>query len=996
VSVIDDEERLARVIAGHVAELLGVATVETDAGLWSMGLDSLAAMRLVRRLYTDHGLALRADAALHAGTVAALAKLAAQSARPSRAETGAAEVSVPTTGQLALWLDGQVRPELALGNLVLFGFRMTGPLDTTRLTEAIRQVVRRHDALRTGITTDEDGMPVAVTVPEERALRLNVTEAGGGLAERTSALARAVDVADGPLIAVELQCGDGWTDLVAAVAHIAFDGHSEALFAAELNAFLRGERLPPVRSFAHAYGAQASDRTAPAGWIAELAATEPLTWPGEPPGGAGDRYGRLACDPDEAACRALEAAARTAGVTPFVLALHRFGRALRAVTGARSFRVGVPTAGRDDPAAHATIGYFVREAVVPLRDGELDGSPAGLLETWRQAMRWSGTSPHDLARGIRRAGNRDPIFGAQFIWQNTISADWDVPGVRVEPLDVHPVAPQTDLSLELWPSQDGRIRGALEYDRAVVPAQAAAEVRARFLAELTELTELAELAGPAAQAQADDHRPRSVWRRIREHAERNGDHVALRGGGEQVTYRELTEQALRRAEHLSRRMKEPGELVGIALPNGRDAVVTMLAAMAAGGAFLPLDTACPPERLAEITRDARLRILIDESTPPPEDPATRWSAPPTADDLDALACVFYTSGSTGRPRGVMMPHGPLAAYVRNLVADWHITPADRFVQLSALAWANSGEEIFTCLTAGATLYVEPGLRFLPMGAFVSFVAENDITVLDLPTVFWRELTDFLHRGEAALPSGVRLVVIGGDGLDRHSVRKWQAVAPAGVRLVNTYGSTEFGLALQADIDGRPPPEAPPPIGRPLPGIVAYVDGRPLDTLPAGTTGELAIGGATVARGYLNDPELTAERFRRDGSGRRRFHTRDLVRVREDASLEFVGRIDRQAKIRGNRVDLTEIEALLENEPGVTRAVAVPLAGPDGQTRLVAVVTGEDPDPAGLRAALLRRLPAFAVPDRVLPVADLPLLSSGKKDVLTARQIAAERAGFPWT
>ena len=516
-------------------------------------------------------------------------------------------------------------------------------------------------------------------------------------------------------------------------------------------------------------------------------------------------------------------------------------------------------------------------------------------------------------------------------------------------------------------------------------------------------------------ASADHSRP-PVWASIATRADEDGGRIAIRSPDTEVTYRHLMDRATALAARLAPYLDGPEDLVGVMLPNGVEAVIAVLASMMAGGAYLPLDAGAPRERLRAILDEARPRVVVveagqqDGSAPLPcpvvrvhDDPESSagFSPPPAASQPDGLACVYYTSGSTGSPRGVMMTHRALSAYVANLVTDWKINSSDRFLQFTSLVWATSGEEIFSCLTAGGTLVVENELRVRSMSDFLTVVAERSVTILDLPTVYWRELVSFLVQQRRAMPPGVRLVVIGGDVLDRRSVEQWGSLGTPLPRLVNSYGSTEFGLALQNDVDPAGSPDDFRSIGRPLPGIRAYVDGDDARSAPHGTTGELSIGGGTVSRGYLGDSALTAERFRPDplgdGSGTRLFRTRDMVEVGADGRLAFVGRSDRQVKVRGNRVDLTEVEAALEAEESVVRAVAVALTADSGHTRLFALVMtegGASTNAAELRRALTGKLPAAAVPARIFPVASLPLLASGKKDVQAARRTVRQLVARP--
>lgn len=424
-------------VARGAAEVLGLSTVERGAPLWRLGFDSLAALRLVQWLYSGHGVRLRADAVLRAETPEAIAALVTES--PDVAQ-------VPTDGQQSLWLDEQLRPGHAMANVVLLGYRLgVDPV------AALHWLVERHDALRTTVTRGADGRPFSTTLATSAALRVATFAEETPQRQCVETLARSVDLARGPIIAAGLRGGD----LLLAVHHAAFDGHSEAVLAEELSAFLRGERPPPPRPFLEVAGAVVSVGDGLAEWAARLAATHQLTWPG-PGGDAG--CGRLGGEPEP----------RT-----FLATLRSFGRAVREVTGVRSFRVAVPTSGRDDPASHGTIGYFVRPAVVPLGDAELDGPPEALARTWEQAARWSSAGLRELSAAIRRAGGRGPLYQALLAWQNTIPVTWRIPGTPVTDLEPAPLRAQTDLAVQLWPGRSVFV----DHDRARVPEPAATAIR---------------------------------------------------------------------------------------------------------------------------------------------------------------------------------------------------------------------------------------------------------------------------------------------------------------------------------------------------------------------------------------------------------------------------------------------------------------------------------------------------------------------------------------
>jgi amino acid adenylation domain-containing protein len=371
-----------------------------------------------------------------------------------------------------------------------------------------------------------------------------------------------------------------------------------------------------------------------------------------------------------------------------------------------------------------------------------------------------------------------------------------------------------------------------------------------------------------------------------------------------------------------------------------------------------------------------------------------------------LAYVIYTSGSSGTPKGVMVEHGALAVFVAGAAAALGVGPGDRVLQFASISFDTSAEEIFPCLTRGAALVLRDAAMAGSFAAFLGQVERAGITLLDLPTAYWHELVADLARRELPLPACVRLVVIGGEEARASTLAAWRARVGTRVRLLNTYGPTEAtvvatlqDLTLPAGGPGTPGAAAAArvPIGRAVAGARTYVLGRDLDLLPAGLDGELWIGGAALARGYLGRPDLTADRFRPNpfapaapaapgapadtgAAGERIYRTGDLVRLLPGGELAFRGRIDRQVKLRGFRIELGEVEAALRRLSGV-REAAVVLAGGGASRRLVAFAVAEPPAPAAreLRALLAKALPEHMVPAEIVFLEALPLTPSGKLD-----------------
>jgi len=484
--------------------------------------------------------------------------------------------------------------------------------------------------------------------------------------------------------------------------------------------------------------------------------------------------------------------------------------------------------------------------------------------------------------------------------------------------------------------------------------------------------------------------PVSVPRLVERQVDRRPEAVAVRSAGAEVSYRELDERANRLAHELRRRGVGPERLVGVCLPRGVDMVVAVVAVLKAGGGYLPLDPRHPPARTAGILTDSAAALVLTDRDlaglvvdaggrpvvldgPDAEAisarPATR---PEPAVGPPGLAYVIYTSGSTGRPKGVAVEHRSVVDFVEQIGAAYRIDDGTRLLALAPLTFDVSVFDLLAGLGRGATVVLAGDGDRLSVDRLQRLLTEERVGVAELPPALMPLLDP------DALPD-LRLVSVGGEAPAGELVHRW---ATPTRRFVNGYGPTEATVAVTlAEVSGRH--TAPPPIGRPMPNHRAYVLDERLDPVAVGAPGELCVAGPGLARGYLGQPAATAERFVPDPHanepGQRMYRTGDRVRWLADGSLEFLGRIDRQLKVRGFRVEPAEIESAALAHPGIDAAV-VDAVDADGARHLVAWVSGPGPpDTAKLRDLLASRLPPYMLPDRVVRLDRVPLTPSGKVD-----------------
>ena len=496
--------------------------------------------------------------------------------------------------------------------------------------------------------------------------------------------------------------------------------------------------------------------------------------------------------------------------------------------------------------------------------------------------------------------------------------------------------------------------------------------------------------------------PPPVHVQFQQQAERTPDAIALSWGGQELTYAQLEGRANQLARHLQNLGVGPEITVGISVDRSADMIVAVLGVLKAGGAYVPLDPAYPPDRLAAMIEDSGIRVLITREhiagSLPDNVPATvlmdsQWheiaagSALGVASSVkpENLAYIIYTSGSTGKPKGVMIEHHSLAAYVASAAPLLRFGPADRVLQFASLNFDASAEEIYCTLLAGGTLVLRSEAMLASTADFLKTVQDWRITVLDLPTAFWHMLAVDMSRQKLRLPQDVRQVIIGGERALPDRLSLWESCVGMGVSLLNGYGPTETTIAStmwKPDRSGQAQ-GASVPIGKPLNGVHAYVVDSSGKLAGEGSVGELWLGGFGVARGYLNQPAMTAQKFVPDpfGGGGRIYKSGDMVRRLPDGNLEFVGRVDHQVKVRGFRIELGEIESALNALESVRESVVTAKTGPAADTRLVAYIVPSRPDfRAGeIRQSLKGKLPEYMIPSAFVVLDAMPLGPTGKID-----------------
>ncbi|MBV9775217.1 MAG: amino acid adenylation domain-containing protein, partial [Gemmatimonadetes bacterium] len=728
----------------------------------------------------------------------------------------------------------------------------------------------------------------------------------------------------------------------------------------------------------------------------------------------------------------LRGLARREGATLFMTLLAGCQVLLAKYSGQEDVVVGTPVAGRTHRETEELIGFFVN--MLPLR-GDLSGDPtwAELLGRTRETA--LGAYDHQALPfeklveelGVERSLTHSPVFQAVFTLTRAGGAE--APslggGVALEPFGGGAGIAKFDLDLVFTDAGEAlmgaivhpaelfdagtieRMAGHLETVLESMAADPGCRLSGLSLLRGAERTQVLE----AWNATTGGYEKALVHERFAEQAARTPTAVSVQWGEEVLGYAELDARSNRLAHHLRGLGVGPETRVGVCLRRTPELMVALLGVLKAGGAYVPLDPTYPPERIAYMLDDAAVPVLLTEQALLARLPEHRaeivcvdrdaariaaGGAEPPAVDLspDNPAYVIYTSGSTGKPKGVVVPHRAMAWFVGAAREVYEITAEDAVLQFASMNFDTSVEEIFPTLLSGGRLVLRTEEVLGSARIFLDACREWGITVLNLPTAYWHELVAELSAGEGAdLPPETRIVIVGGERALPERLRAWRERFGGAVRLVNAYGPTETTVvATVADLTAAPDGESASsplrvvPIGRPLPHARVYVLDMRGEPLPVGVPGELYVGGGGVSRGYLGLPDLTADRFVPDPhgveAGARLYRTGDRVRWLPDGSLEFLGRVDDQVKVRGFRVEPGEVEAVLHGHPSVEAAVVVVREDVPGDRRIVAYVTPSGdaaPDPAELRAYAGRELPDYMVPSAVVVLEAVPLMPNGKVD-----------------
>lgn len=729
--------------------------------------------------------------------------------------------------------------------------------------------------------------------------------------------------------------------------------------------------------------------------------------------------------------------AKTWGVTLYMTLLTAFAVLLHRYTGQKDIIIASPTEGRSQSEFAATVGFFVN--ILALRVNIADNPTfSALLTQVRQTV---------LA-AIAHQDYPSPLLVEQFQKQHHLSltkilrvsfnlmklqelgadielsvsrqakprTDWG--GLRLEPFVIPQQEGQNDLVFDMMETQESLL-GLLRYNTDLFTATTITRIAEHFQTLLQAIVVNPHqpigslpLLGETERQQllesnyTIDSPHQCIHQLFAAQVAQTPEAVAVVFQDQQLTYQELNARANQLAHHLQTLGVGAEVLVGICVERSLEMIVGLLGILKAGGAYVPLDPAYPQERLSWILSDAQVSILVTQQ---------KWQnhlPPHTAKlvyldtafkeeqhreninievQLHHLAYVIYTSGSTGKPKGVMIEHQSLVHFTHTAKTVYEMQPGDRILQFASISFDAAAEEIYPCLISGGTLVLRTEEMLSSIAHFLEKCRDWQLTIIDLPTAYWHQLVSELAIANLALPNSLRLVIIGGEAALPQQVALWRKYVGSHPQLVNTYGPTEATVVTTicplSDVTSINQARENIPIGKAIAHAQVYILDEYLQPTPIGVTGELYIGGAGLARGYLNSPELTKTKFiphpfQDTGESQRLYKTGDLGRYLPDGNIEFLGRIDHQVKIRGFRIELGEIEAILNQHPAVRTGLVIVREDVPGDKRLIAYVVLQKPQTTvnELRSFLVEKLPGYMIPSGFILLESLPLTPNGKIDI----------------
>jgi amino acid adenylation domain-containing protein len=1014
-----EEEKLAKIWQ----TVLGAPKVGIEDNFFELGGHSLKAITIVAKIHKEFGAEISLQEVFKAQTIKEMIKIiegAGESDYATIESVAKQEYYPVSSAQKRMFILNQFEPENVTYNMPAV-FTVEGALDKERLENVFKTLIQRHETLRTSFAVI-DREPVQRVHTEIEFTIDSIQKRGEDITEIVQSFVRPFDLGEAGLLRVGLiELRENKHIVLFDMHHIISDGVSMGILIKELVGLYEGQELPGLPIQYKDFSAWQNEmlrspvlKKQEAYWLKVFAGEIPvLNMPSDYPrpivrSFAGDR---LNFSTGEELTEALNKLAMKTGTTLYMVLLAAYNVLLSKYTGQEDIIVGSPIAGRDHADLENMVGMFVNTLAMRNKPAENKSFLEFLQEVKDKALDGYEYQDYQFEElvdklNITRNLSRNPLFDTLFTVQNAGATVLEINNLRFSPYEFEHKVAKFDLTLEAI-EVNSRLEFILEYYTKLFKKETVERLGRHFVNILKSIAAQPEIKLGDIELASEDEKQqilidfnntkttypqdKTIQELFEEQVEKDPDHIAITFEEQRLTYRELNHRANQLARTLRKKGVKTNSIVGMMVERSPEMIIGIMGILKAGGAYLPIDPEYPGERINYMLEDSGTKILVtqkhladtiafngdiidlDDMGLDKEDTANLIKVNTSRD----LAYVIYTSGSTGKPKGNLTMHYNVVRVVKN-TNYIEITVDDVLLQLSNYAFDGSVFDIYGALLNGGKLVLIDKGNVVDMNRLSKVIDQEKVTVFFITTALFNTLVDV----NIECLKNIRKILFGGEMASAHHVRKAYEYMGSG-RLVHVYGPTETTVyATYYEIKQIQDGQMSVPIGAPIANTCIYILSQAGKLQPIGVPGELCIAGDGLASGYLNRPELTAEKFVENPFmlGDKMYRTGDLARWLPDGNIEFLGRIDHQIKLRGFRIELGEIESRLISHSLIKEALVIVKDDVKGNQYLCAYIAAEgDNVISQIRGYLDQTLPQYMIPSVFVQLEKMPLTPNGKID-----------------